>query len=147
MILHKNHGSILTSLSYVKYQRVSFNKFFIMFLHMLFECSFAFISFVTKFTSKLLVHFGSVCLNLYSCHKFLITDTAEKKVLRSLMYSSYMNNQMDLSEQAIEETNYGSKQNVLRHSYRGSYEQQNLGLLLEILVGFRPLYHVLVVIF
>ena len=31
-----------------------------------------------------------------------------------------------LSEQAIEATNFDSKQNVLRHSYRGSYEQQNL---------------------
>ena len=32
----------------------------------------------------------------------------------------------ELSEQAVEATNYDSKQNVLRHSYRGSYRQQNL---------------------
>ena len=32
----------------------------------------------------------------------------------------------ELSEQAVEATNYDSKQNVLRHLYRGSYRQQNL---------------------
>ena len=32
----------------------------------------------------------------------------------------------ELSEQAVEATNYDSKINVQQHSYRGSYEQQNL---------------------
>ena len=33
---------------------------------------------------------------------------------------------VELSEQAIEASNYDSKQNVLQHSYMGSYAQQNL---------------------
>ena len=32
----------------------------------------------------------------------------------------------ELSEQAVEATNYDSKENVKRHSFRGSYVQQNL---------------------
>ena len=51
MKLHNNHGSISTSLSYVRYQRVLFNIFFIVFL----ECSFAFVIFLTKVTSKFFV--------------------------------------------------------------------------------------------
>ena len=35
---------------------------------------------------------GSVCLKLYSCQKFLISDSAEKEVLRFLMNSSVQQN-------------------------------------------------------
>ena len=92
MKLHKNHGSFLTSLSYIRYQRVIFNKFFIMFLYMFFECSFAFVIFITMVTSILFMQFGSVCLKLYSCQEFLIADSAEKEVLRFLMNSSVQQN-------------------------------------------------------
>ena len=97
MILHNNHGSISTSLRYVRYQRV----LFIYFLYM--------------------KEFGD---------HYAISPSFHRVLYHFIEFLDFFQSQGisigELSEQAIEASNYDSKQNVLKHSYRGSYVQQNL---------------------